>query len=217
MRAAFFDLDLTLLAVNSGRLWLERERRLGHISVWHLLQGLFYLAAYKLHTVDMERLYLKAMTFAKDESEETLRGCVHQWFAQEVAPHEAPGARAVLDRHRGDGDLLVLLTSATNYEAEVAAAHFGLDAYLATRYEVRDGAFTGDVVRPVCFGEGKVWHAERLAEARGLDLAQSAFYTDSYTDLPMLLRVGHPFAVHPDPRLRREARARGWPVLDWRQ
>ena len=57
--------------------------------------------------------------------------------------------------------------------------------------------------------------AEAWAKAVGVDLAQSAFYTDSTTDLPMLEKVARPFAVGPDPRLRRTARQRGWPVLDW--
>ena len=50
---------------------------------------------------------------------------------------------------------------------------------------------------------------------RQLDLSQSWFYTDSYTDMPMLERVGNQVVVNPDPRLRRIAKRRGWPVQDW--
>jgi len=78
---------------------------------------------------------------------------------------------------------------------------------------VRDGRFTGEAVRPVCYGAGKIYWAERFATAQGVDLGRSYFYTDSITDLPVLERVGEPRIVNPDPRLRRVAARRGWPVL----
>ena len=68
-------------------------------------------------------------------------------------------------------------------------------------------------VRPVCYGDGKIFWAERLAGTLGLDLARSYFYTDSITDLPVLERVGEPRIVNPDPRLGRVATRRGWPTF----
>jgi len=85
------------------------------------------------------------------------------------------------------------------------------------QYEVNDGRLTGEVIKPLCYGEGKVHYAEVLAAADGIDLDGSWFYTDSFTDLPMLERVGNPRIVNPDPRLRRLARQRDWPILDWSQ
>jgi phosphoserine phosphatase len=35
--------------------------------------------------------------------------------------------------------------------------------------------------------------------------------------MPMLERVGNQVIVNPDPRLRRTAKRRGWPVQDWSQ
>jgi putative phosphoserine phosphatase/1-acylglycerol-3-phosphate O-acyltransferase len=78
---------------------------------------------------------------------------------------------------------------------------------------VRDGRFTGEAERPVCYGAGKIYWAERFAAAEGIDLDRSYFYTDSITDLPVLERVGEPRVVNPDLRLRRVAARRGWPLL----
>jgi HAD superfamily hydrolase (TIGR01490 family) len=213
---AFFDLDKTLLPVNSGALWMKRERRLGRISFLQLVQGTFYLLAYKFGVIDMEKVMVKALRTVRGLPEETVRAWTRDWFREEVVPHVAPGARAVLDDHRGRGHPLVLLTSSSPYESEIASEHFGLDAYISTRYEVADGRFTGDVVRPVCYGQGKVTLAEVYARENDVDLDASFFYTDSLSDLPMLERVGHPRVVHPDPRLGRLARRRGWVILDWR-
>jgi phosphoserine phosphatase len=85
---------------------------------------------------------------------------------------------------------------------------------IATRVEVVDGKFTGRGIKPFCYGRGKLYWAEKFAEEHGIDLAASWFYTDSIVDLPMLEAVGHPVAVNPDPRLRAEAKRRGWLVVD---
>ena len=78
--------------------------------------------------------------------------------------------------------------------------------------EVEGGVFTGRVVQPICFGEGKIYWLQQLIEHHGLDLAKSYFYTDSITDLPLLDLVGHPVATNPDPLLYRTAVKRRWPV-----
>ncbi len=214
--AAFFDLDGTLLTVNSARLWLRRERRRGRVGAWQLARALLMLGSYQLGFLDMEGALRAALRPIRGVPEEQLRAETRAWWEEDVRPFVAPGARATVDRHRRAGELLVLLTSSSRYAAEMAREEFGLDDALFQPYEVRDGCFTGEPLHPICFAAGKVEVAERWALQHGIDLAASSFYSDSSTDLPMLERVGHPFAVHPDPRLRLTARARGWPILDWR-
>jgi phosphoserine phosphatase len=77
------------------------------------------------------------------------------------------------------------------------------------------GLHTGRSLGEVCFGAGKLRLARAFAEGRGVSLADCTFYTDSYSDLPMLEAVGRPVAVNPDRRLLRRAERAGWPVLDW--
>jgi len=213
--AAFLDLDGTLITVNTARLWLRRERRHGRVGVFQVAHAGLMLAAYRLGFLDMEGALRSALRTLRGVSEEEVRRWTLEWWRAEVAPLAAPGAGPVLARHRAAGDLLVLLTSSSRYAAEMAQRQFGLDDVLYQRYELEGGRFTGAPLRPICFGPGKVEAAEAWARERGVDLARSSFYTDSSTDLPMLERVGRPFAVSPDPRLRLLARSRGWPILDW--
>jgi len=214
-RAAFFDLDGTLLAVNSVVLWVRRERALGRISRTQALRAAAFFVGYRLSILDIDEAVRAALQTVAGTEESVMRDAIQAWYRADIAPRAAPGAFPVVEAHRAAGDLLVLLTSSSVYVADEARAQFGLDVSLCTRYEVRDGRFTGEAVRPLCFGDGKVKLAEMLAAERNIDLSSSAFYTDSLTDLPMLLRVGQPYAVNPDPRLRWEARRRGWPRLDW--
>jgi HAD superfamily hydrolase (TIGR01490 family) len=127
-----------------------------------------------------------------------------------------PGARAVIAEHRAAGDALVMLTSTSNYLSGEFARDLGFDEVLSNRFEVDDdGAFTGRAVEPLCYGQGKLAHARRCAGDRGVDLSDCAFYTDSLADVSVLEVVGRPVIVDPDLRLRRRARAEGWPIVDW--
>jgi HAD superfamily hydrolase (TIGR01490 family) len=192
-----------------------RERRVGRITRWQLVQAAFYLVAYRFGLVEMGRVMTKALRTIRGLPEDTVRRWTEAWFRDEVVPFVAPGARPALEAHRAQGHRLVLLTTSSPYESKAACEHLGLDHFLCTRYAVKDGVFTGELVPPACFGAGKVAAAEAWAAAEGLDLGRCHFYTDSITDLPMLERVGFPHVVNPDPRLRRVARRKGWTVLDW--
>ena len=214
--AAFFDLDRTLLLANSGKLWMQSERRLGRVTILQMILGLYYLLLYRFGLMDIERVMHTALKVVRGQPESMIRERTHTWFRAEVAATAAPGAWSFLEAHRARGDRLVLLTSSSPYASEAAAELFQLDDFLSTVFEVQEGCFTGRVERPICYGEGKVQRAEGYAKTHGIDLDKSYFYTDSTTDLPMLERVGFPVIVQPDPPLRRRAHKRGWPILDWR-
>jgi len=216
-RAAFFDLDGTLIGANSAALWMRRERRMGRITRRQEAHAALYILAYRLGMVDMERAMRKALRTVVGIEEAALRRWTRAWFFDEVAPLALPGALRAIAEHRRRGHPLVLLTSASRYESEAACEFFGLDDFLCTTYETLGGVLTGGVAGPICYGEGKVAHAAGWAREAGVPLEGSFFYTDSVTDLPMLLAVGHPRVVDPDARLRWEALRRGWPILDWRR
>ena len=114
-----------------------------------------------------------------------------------------------------DKHIVVLLTSTSIYLGRCAATYFGIKHVLANHFVVEEGVFTGEMVSPLCYGTGKVEHAKKLALRLDKSLSDSVFYTDSYSDLPMLLAVGEPVAVHPDNRLYRRAKKESWPVVKW--
>ena len=95
------------------------------------------------------------------------------------------------------------------------AEYLKLDGILSNRFEVHDGHFTGRAIKPLCYGAGKLHHASAWIDEHGGSLKDASFYTDSFSDLPVLEAVGHPVCVHPDPRLKRTAIRRKWEVADW--
>lgn len=214
--AAFFDLDRTLLDMNSSTLWAKHEllsrsislKQFGRVLVWNVL--------YHLSLIEMETAYREALGHYRGRLYDDLEQQTRDWFARDVAHHLRPGAGRALHEHRERGHELVLLTSASAFAARAARDTWRLDDFLSNDFPTDQvGRLDGTFVSPLCYGEGKVQRAREWADARGFDLATSYFYTDSYSDAPMLRVVGNPRVISPDPRLSREARQRGWPVLQW--
>lgn len=212
---AFFDLDRTLIAANSATDWIRREVRLGNIGRRQVVRAAGWIGLYQLGFARIEPALHDAAATLAGRLESELRERTRVFWREEVVHSTRPGAFPVLDAHRKAGASLVLLTSSSSYLGRAAAETFGLDAVLSNRFEVRDGTFTGRLIEPLCFGDGKRVLALELAQSRGVSLSDCAFYTDSYSDLPMLEAVGQPVVVHPDPRLARHAKSRGWPVQMW--
>lgn len=215
-KAAFFDLDHTLLDCNSGYEWAKHEWQQGRIGPWQMARVSFWALMYRLSWVDLEGLLDEAAQFYAGEPVESLERRTREWFHDTIAHRLRDRAEARLEHHREQGHPLVLLTNSSSFEAEVAVDTWELDDWLANEFHVDDeGRFAGELIEPICYGEGKVERANRWAADRDVDVEQSYFYSDSYSDLPMLERVEHPRVVDPDPRLRREAARRDWPILDW--
>lgn len=212
---AFFDFDKTLVWKNTAALWVRRERRLGNLSLSMALRGAWWAMLYELGLIHADDLLRDAARTLRGRREQDVVERTLVFWRDEVAGLIRPGARAALAQHRAQGDRCWLLTSTSNYLSEPVLEALQLDGFLANRFEVRDGLFTGEMVDPICFGAGKRTLAERCAAEVGVSLADCSFYTDSLSDLPALLAVGHPVAVNPDPRLKREATRRGWPIEDW--
>lgn len=216
MTAAFFDVDHTLLAVNSGSRWLRHLWRTGKIRPLRALQALGWLFRYRLALLDLEVVTALAARDYRGDSVAALEAEVREWFVREIAAHVCVEGRARIAEHRANGHVVALLTSGPRFSALPLAELLAVEHVLCTELEAEDGRLTGRHLPPACAGPGKVVYAERFAAARGIDLSRSYFYTDSYSDLPMLERVGHPRVINPDPRLRRRARVRGWEVETWR-
>jgi HAD superfamily hydrolase (TIGR01490 family) len=214
--AALFDIDGTIIARNSAPLYMKHLRKTGRARRRDVARTLYYLARYKLGLLDIEHAAAVSLEWIRNHDEAALSADCQAWYADTIRPYVYPAMKATVEAHKRAGHLPALLTSATRYLAEPLAADLGIEHLLVTQLVVQDGRFTGEAVRPMCYGDGKMYWASRFAEAHGIDLLRSYFYTDSITDLPVLQRVGEPRVVNPDPRLRRAALRRGWPVFQIR-
>ncbi len=215
MRAAFFDMDKTLVRVNTARLYVRWRFARREASWREVARATRWLAEYALGVVDPAEITEKALSTLVGRSEEEFTRELEGWYAEHVRPHVSEDARREVERRRAQGYRLVVLTASTPYAAAPLARELDIDTVIASELEVVNGRFTGRCAR-LAYGQGKVTMAEAWAEREGVDLAQSVFYSDSVSDVPMLARVGEPVVVNPDLRLALHARRSGWPVARWR-
>jgi HAD superfamily hydrolase (TIGR01490 family) len=215
MKLALFDLDNTLLAGDSDFEWAQYliDRGVLDREAYEARNQQFY-DQYKAGTLDIHEF----LDFQLKPLSRHPRGVLDQWHADymrtRILPMIRDSARALVDSHRGE--TRVLITATNSFVTAPIAREFGIEHLIATDPEERDGSFTGGVHGVPCFREGKVTRLEAWLASRGYDIKKiikSTFYSDSHNDLPLLERVSHPVAVDPDPALRAQAEARGWPVL----
>ncbi len=213
---AFFDVDGTLIAKNSGPLYMKFLRRRGEIRRRDVFRTSYLYLRYRLGLLDIEAAAASTSAWIRGRREQDIADHCRVWYREIVRQYLQPEMVRRVRQHQAQGDVVALLSSTTPYLAGPLAEELGIEHLIVSRLVVEDGRFTGDVHRPICYGRGKIHWAKRFARERDIDLAASWFYTDSVTDLPMLEIVGHPEIVNPDVRLRREARRRGWNITQLR-
>jgi HAD superfamily hydrolase (TIGR01490 family) len=215
-QAALFDVDKTLVSVNTARLyvkWRIQRREAGLRDYLAMSRTLF---KYSIGTLDPEVAAESTFRTIAGYPEARMREECRDWYHKVVRRHISSHARREVENCRKAGATCAILSASTPYVTEPLAEELGIEHLICTRLEVQDGAFTGGWEPPLCYGPGKVTRAKMWAEQHGIDLARSTFYTDSISDLPMLESVGSPRIVNPDLRLRLVALQRGYPVEIWK-
>ena len=214
---AFFDLDRTLIDVNSAVLYAKYERKRKRICLWQMVTAVVYSALYHLNLLNMEQAYVKALQHYKGQPEKIIDKNTREFFFSDVHGRLQPGAKKALDYHKAKGHELVLLSTSSCYQARAAAEAWGLDDFIANRFPIEEGKLNGTLAKPFCYGQGKVELAEKWIQGKNIDMNQCFFYSDSYSDLPMLKRVGFPKVVNPDPKLKQFSKMMNWEVLNWQE
>ncbi len=208
---AIFDFDGTLIAGYSATALLREQIRRGDLSPTQVAELLTAMAGFALGNTGFSAMMTVAARFMQGLEEEAYLGVGRELYQKHIARRVYPESRALVKAHLARGHTVAVISSATPYQVEPAARDLGIEHILCTHLEVEDGKFTGAVIRPTCFGQGKVEAAEGLAYHVGGDLADAWFYSDSTDDLELLDHVGHPHALNPSDELERLAHNRDWP------
>ena len=214
--AALFDFDGTLIAGFSVVQFLReqvRQRKLSLDDARRMIVNSVRLAAQR---ASFSELFNASCELLEGTEESEYLEFSRDVYEKRIAKLIYPEARAMIREHQARGHTVAIVSSATPYQVRPAAEDLGVDTVYCTELGVKDGLFTGSVAGDVCWGDGKLAAAKRLAKEHGLDLGKAFFYSDSDEDVPLLESVERPRVLNPNRKLARIAKERDWPVRRFR-
>ena len=207
---AYFDLDRTLISGYSLTA-LALEKVWSGLSPRRMLVHLGIFVGYGLGRSDYHGLLQSTVRALAGHPEQEMIDLGQRAFERRLSGLIYDEARVLIDAHIEKQHEVVIVTSATRYQAEPIARALGVRRLLCTELEIEAGLITGNVTP--CYGADKRLVAEQFSELNGRALKDAYFYSDSEEDLPLLEAVGRPVAANPKTALERIARDRGWPRL----
>ena len=218
MKLALFDLDHTLLPLDSDYTWGVFTNKMGWTDPVDFGQrnDAFY-AHYQAGTLDIHD-YVRFATRAARERGAVQAAQAHAvYMDQVIRPRITPQALALVRSHQHAGDTVIIVTATNEFVTRPIAQAFGVSELIAVELERDDtGWITGEIRGTPSFREGKVSRVAQWLASHGLDWpdVEMSFYSDSMNDLPLLEKAHHPVATNPDARLRQLATERGWRILE---
>jgi HAD superfamily hydrolase (TIGR01490 family) len=219
MKLALFDLDHTLIPVDSDYEWGVFTTTLGWTDADEFTrQNEDFYQQYKAGTLDIHT-YVRFTTAAICRQGAIISEAAHAQFMGSVVQKAIkPQALALMREQQAQSDAVIIVTATNEFVTRPIATAFGVPELIAIEL-ARDPVtqwFTGEIAGTPSFREGKVTRVQTWLAERGLTLTEveSTFFTDSINDLPLMEQVTHPVATNPDDRLRAIAIERGWRILD---
>ena len=220
MDLAIFDLDNTLLAGDSDYQWGEFLIDIGVLDrATHASINDQFYADYKVGKLDINA-FLEFQLKPLSAHPRAQLDAWHRKFMQaKIQPMMTEKSRSLVEKHRANGDVLLIITATNSFVTGPIANAFGISNLIGTVPEEVNGEFTGKVVGTPSFQHGKITRLNEWLDERGQTLKDfdvSWFYSDSHNDLPLMKLVDKPVAVNPDPVLDAYAKDQGWPIISLR-
>lgn len=210
-----FDMDHTLIGCDCDVTWKEFAVKHGLAEADALDRAAAFFADYQAGHLDLDAFNAFQLREFAHHTRAEIADLSRAHFEEFVRPRLR--SRALEFVRALPREARKAVVSSTNAElVRPVAAAFGIAEIAGTELEFGpDGRATGRIAGIYAAGEGKVRIVRRLEGETGIGRGSVAYFGDSVNDIPVLEAVGHPFAVSPSEALRRRARERKWPILDW--
>jgi HAD superfamily hydrolase (TIGR01490 family) len=212
MATVFFDVDHTIVHRSTARLAFEYYIERGKLSRFLLFYGMVYAILHFLDLMNERQMMSKALEPFVGQKVDDVQLEMDEMFDVKVRQQFYSRALELIEEHKKRGDRVILLTASSKYITTPIAKHLGVE-FFATSAVEENGRFTDRLNDPIPYKAGKVDAAMTIIAAD--ELKDAWFYSDSHSDMPLLSKVGYPKVVNPDWRLRRAAKIRNWPIIEF--
>ena len=207
-----FDVDLTVVRKTTTEYFLLTAMHEKIIRFSQVNRLPFDWIKYKLALLDTDFIENTIKKLSGIEKTELLRvneKCFEKW----IKPNIYKGAAGLINDALDKGDRVIFATSSLDFIIKPLEEYFGIEGSIACELEYSDGRTTGNLIGYSSFGPKKKIAAQNWLEKNAVKKEDVSFYSDSYTDIPLLEYCGNPVAVNPDRILLREAKSRGWKIM----
>jgi len=212
---AFFDIDHTILRINSGAMLLRKAHKKGILSNRKLITAYFLNLLYRLQLIDPARIIEKIASWLANYPVSEMENLCHEMVEKELIPAIRPQIRAEIKRHQVQGAHLVILSSAIAPICNPLANHLGITTVICTELEAVHQHYTGFPKGQFCYREEKRNRMIQFLLLNKSALEDSCYYGDSMDDITVLESVGHPVCVNPDKNLTKLALEHNWEIRVW--
>ena len=219
--AAFFDLDNTLLRGSSSFLFGKAafdRKFLGRRDISRFAWQQFRFIKRGESAGMMKHIEDRALGLVAGHRADEMQQMIVDVYPDYIEPKLWPETVRLAQDHIAKGREVWIVTASPIEMAQHIAKQLGLTGGLGTIVgRDENGILLPEIVGRPLHGDLKAKAIKKLAKDRGISLKKSYAYSDSFNDLPMLGRVGHPVAVNPDKQLEKYAELTGWKILDFKK
>lgn len=210
---AFFDLDLTIISTNSGKIITKTAYKKGLMTLSDLLSGIWLSFLYRYELRDTVKIINSMVSWLKGVRQTDLNDLALEVFNTNILNSIRPEIREEILYHKNEEAIVVILSSALHSICKPVGDYLRMDDIICSNLEINNGVFTGFPSGSFCFGKEKVNRLLEYCKFMNINPLDTWYYGDSIADLTVLETVGNPVCVYPDRKLLKISRERGWKVL----
>ena len=212
---AFFDLDNTILKINSGEALLRRAYKNGLLSIRKLIHAYYLAILYRLKLIDPSAIIEKLNGWLAKSPVNEIETLCTEIVEKDLIPAIRPEIINEIKMHKEQGADLVILSSAIASICFRLAKHLEMHSVICSELEIVNQQYTGRPIGRFCFRDEKLHRMNQYLHTHNYAREDSYYYADSIDDLPVLQAVGHPVCVNPDKSLEKIARVNHWIIQPW--
>lgn len=212
-----FDVDNTILEGQSQGLFVKFLFKENLLSFFAYLLLVIWVICYRFRIVSNPLPAMKyGLSFIKNKTISEVDEITEKFFNEVLKRKIYPEAINLIKEHQKAGRLLVLVSNAPDILVKKIACNFDVENFISTKLEYKDDVYTGNIIGEIMYGKQKLDSVHDFVQTQGLSLNNSWGYGDHESDIFLLSKISHPYAVNPSRNLRKIALKNNWPILTFK-
>lgn len=224
MKLVVYDLDHTLMPIDTGDIWckwlLRASEKAVRVTAEETLDR--FTREYIEQTLNIDEYEMWQMQFLAQFNRADLDAARKAYRAEVLEKILPASSVRIVNEAKQAGAVTAICSATYSYATQPSAELFGVDYLLSVRpQEDQSGNFTGRWIEPITYQQGKVMAVEKLVDElkrQGTTIDEYEFWSDSDADLALFEYVdkkgGRCCVVNARETLLRIASERGWRVTD---